>query len=141
MFAMRSLVLKHDIATMYREYLVKQKAAMPRKPPNGKSMFYTIASNIMGGGKQQEARSGVDYIKVNFHTDNFAIVDKVIDVLAPLSDVDHTLRNELYGLRSDAYTFLSYGYAVHVRKGVKASAETGVHSNQPREHEAQQFNA
>lgn len=140
-FAMRSLVLKHDIATMYREYLVKQKAAMPRKPPIGKSIFYTIANNITGGGKQQEARAGVDYIKVNFHTDNFAIIDKVIDVLAPLSDVDHTLRNELRGLRSDAYTFLSYGYAVHVRKGVKASEETGVHNHQPQEHEAQQFSA
>ena len=72
----------------------------------------------------------------NFHTDNFAIVDKVIDVLAPLSDVDHTLCNELHGLRSDAYTFLSYGYAVHVRKGVKASEETGVQSHQPQENEA-----
>eukprot|EP00731_Ephydatia_muelleri_P016950 Em0010g48a len=57
------------------EYLVKQKAIMPRKPPVGKN--------------------------------------KVIDVLAPLSDVDHILRNELCDLRSDAYTFLSYGYAVH----------------------------
>ena len=54
MFAMRSKVLKNDIATMYREYLVKQKAAMPRKPPIGKSMFYTKANNITGGGKQQE---------------------------------------------------------------------------------------
>ena len=56
--AMRSLVLKHDIATMYREYLVKQKATMPRKPPIGKSMLYTIVNNITGGGKQQEARAG-----------------------------------------------------------------------------------
>ena len=77
--AMRSLVLKYDIATMYRMYLEKQKAAMHRKPPIGKSMFYTIANHITGGGKQQEARAGVDYIKVNFHTDNFAVVDKVID--------------------------------------------------------------
>ena len=30
------------------------------------------------------------------------------------------LRDELHGLYSDAYTFLSYGYAVLVRKGVKA---------------------
>lgn len=51
-FAMRSLVLKHDIATIYRQYLVKQKVAMPEKPPIGKSMLYTIA-NITGGGKQQ----------------------------------------------------------------------------------------
>ena len=135
--AMRSLVLKYDIATMYRMYLEKQKAAMRRKPPIGKSMFYTIANHITGGGKQQEARAGVDYIKVNFHTDNFAVVD----VLAPLSDVDPTLRNELRGMRSDACTFLSYGYAVHVRKGVKASEEAGVHNHQPQEHEAQQFSA
>ena len=83
----------------------------------------------------------MDYITVNFHTDNFAIVDKVIDVLAPLSDVGHILRNELCDLRSDAYTLLSYGYAVHVRKGVDASEETEVHSHQPQEHEAQQFAA
>ena len=46
---------------------------------------YSIAKNISGGGKQQEARAGVDYINVNFHFDNLAIVDKIIDVLAPLS--------------------------------------------------------
>ena len=48
-FAMRSLVLKHDIATMYREYLVKQKATMPRKPPIGKSMFDTMHSQQYHG--------------------------------------------------------------------------------------------
>ncbi|KAL5509298.1 hypothetical protein EMCRGX_G004639 [Ephydatia muelleri] len=89
---------KRSLNRDLREYLVKQKATMPRKPPIGKN--------------------------------------KVIDVLAPLSDVDHTLCNELHGLRSDAYTFLSYGYAVHVRKGVKASEETGVQSHQPQENEA-----
>eukprot|EP00731_Ephydatia_muelleri_P027492 Em0019g365a len=52
-----------------------------------------------------------------------------------------TLRNELRGMRSDACTFLSYGYAVHVKKGVKASEEAGVHNHQPQEHEAQQFSA
>ena len=45
--------------------------------------------------------------KVNFHTDNVSIVDKIIDVLAPFSDLDHTLRDELCGLRTDVYTFLS----------------------------------
>ena len=98
MFAMRSLVLKHDIATMYRHYLDKQRSVMPGMPPIGKTLFYTIANNITGGGKLQEARAGVDYLKVNFHSENFTIIDKVIDVLAPLSDIDHTLQlsnNEL----------------------------------------------
>ena len=36
--------------------------------------------------KLQRARAGVDYIKVNFQTDNF---DKVINVLAQLADIDH----------------------------------------------------
>ena len=108
-FAMRSLVLKNDIATMYAGYIAKHEDAMPGKPPIGRSLFYTIAKHITGGGKQQEARAGVDYIKVNFHIDNFSIVDKLIDILAPLSDVDHTLRNELRGLCTDVYTFLSYG--------------------------------
>ena len=52
---------------------------MPGKPPISKTLFYTIA--LVGGGKLQEAWAGVDYINVNFHTDNFAIIDKVIDVL------------------------------------------------------------
>ena len=51
--------------------------------------------------------------------DNFVIVDKIIDVLAPLSDLDHTLHDELRGLCSHVYTFLSYGYAVHAREGVR----------------------
>ena len=71
------------------------------------------------GDKKQEGRARVDYIKVHFYTNNFAVVDKIIDVLAPLSDVDHILCDELHGLCSDVYTFLSYGYAVHVREGVK----------------------
>ena len=139
MFAMRSLVLKHDIVTMYREYLDRQRAVMPDMPSIGKTLFYTIANNITGGGKLQEALAGVDYLKVNFHTHNFTIIDKVIDVLAPLSDVDHTLRVELLGLRSDVFTFLSYGFAVHVRSGVKASEDTVVQSQKPQEHEAHQF--
>ena len=72
-FAMRSLVLKHDIATMYREYLVRQRAVMPGRPPIGKTVLHHIANNITGGGKLKEARAGVDYIKVNFHTDNLPL--------------------------------------------------------------------
>eukprot|EP00731_Ephydatia_muelleri_P036292 Em0231g1a len=48
MFAMRSLVLKHDMASMYEVYTMKHRDVMP----------------------------GVDYVKVNFHIDNFAIVDR-----------------------------------------------------------------
>ena len=135
-------MLKNDIATMYAGFIAKQEDAMPGKPPIGRSLFYTIAKHIIGGGKQQEARAGVDYIKVNFHIDNFTIVDKLIDVLAPPSDVDHTLRDELRGLRTDVYTFLSYGYALHAREGVKASEDTedqGDYSHQPQEHEVQQL--
>ena len=139
-FAMRSLVLKNDIATMYAGYIAKHEDAMPGKPPIGRS----IAKHITGGGKQQEAHTGVDYIKVNFHIDNFSIVDKLIDILAPLSDVDHTLRNELRGLHTDVYTFLSYGYALHAREGVRASEDTEDqcdYSHQPQEHEVQQLRA
>ena len=143
-FAMRSLVLKNDIAIMLAGYIAKHEDAMPGKLPIGRSLFYTIAKHITGGGKQQEARAGVDYIKVNFHIENFSIVDKLIDILAPLSDVDHNLRNELRGLRTDVYTFLSYGYALHAREGVKASEDTEDqcdYSHQPQEHEVQQLKA
>ena len=113
---------------------------MPGMPPIGKTLFYTIANNITGGGKLQEARAGVDYLKVNFHSENFTIIDKVIDVLAPLSDIDHTLRYELLCLRSDVFTFLSYGFAVHVKSAVQASDDTVVQSRtEPQEHEAHQF--
>ena len=81
----------------------------------------------------------MDYIKVNFHTDNFVIVDKIIDVIPPLSDLDHTLRDELRGLRSHVYTFLSYGYAVHAKEGVKAMKHTEEHSYQPQKHDDQLF--
>ena len=140
-YAMRSLVLKHDVATMFRVYSDKYKNAFPGKPPLGKTLFYSITNNITGGGKQQEARAGVDYIKVNFHIDNFVIVDKIIDVIAPLSDLDHTLRDELCGLCSHVYTFLSYGYAVHAREGVRVAEDREEHSHLPQEHEAQQFKA
>ena len=48
------------------------------KVAHRQTLFYTIVKHITGGGKQQEARAGVDYIKVNFHTDNFTIIDRVI---------------------------------------------------------------
>ena len=126
-FAMRSLVLKHDIATMYKVYSEKYKDARPEKPPIGSMLFYLIAKTITRGVKKQKARAGVDYIKVNFHTDNFAVVDKIFDVLASLSDVDHILRDELYGVRTNMYTFLSYGYAMHVREGVKVPEDHAEH--------------
>ena len=108
---------------------------MPRRPPIGQSIFYSIVRHITGCGKQQEARAGVDYIKVNFHTDNFSIIERIIDVITPLSD---TLRNELRQLRSSVFTFLSYGYAVHARKGVKASSkEIAQHTHQVQDHEAE----
>ena len=140
MFVMRSLVLKHDVATLYRGYVGKQKEVMPRRPPIGQSIFYSIVRHITGGGKQQEALAGVDYINVNFHTDNFSIIDRIIDVITPLSDIDHTLRNDLRHLRSSVFTFLSYGYAVHARKGVKASSEEiAQHTHQVQDHEAEQL--
>eukprot|EP00731_Ephydatia_muelleri_P023734 Em0016g5a len=141
MFAMRSLVLKHDIASMYEVYTMKHRDVMPGKPPIGRTLFYTIANHITGGGKVQEARAGVDYVKVNFHIDNFVIVDRLINILAPLSDVDHTLRDELHGLRTNAYDFLSYGYSLHAREGVAASDGTEANSHQPQEHEVKQFRA
>ena len=36
-YAMRSLILKHDVATMYKTY--SEKSAMPGKTPIGRSMF------------------------------------------------------------------------------------------------------
>ena len=122
MFAMRSLVLKHDIASMYEVYTMKHRDVMPDKPPIGRTLFYTIANHITGGGKVQEGRAGVDYVKVNFHIENFAIVDRLINILAPLSDVDHTLRDELHGLRTNAYDFLSYGYSLHAEGALKHTA-------------------
>ena len=136
-FAMRSLVLKHDVATLYRGYVVKQKEVMLRRPPIGQSIFYSIVKHITGGGKQQEAHAGVDYIKVIFHTDNFSIIDRIIDVITPLSDIDHTLSNDLHQLRSSVFTFLSYGYAVHARKA--SSEEIAQHTHQVQDHEAEQL--
>ena len=116
---------------------MKQREAMPGKSPIGQTfvLHYCQAHNCVG--KQQEG-AGVDYIKVNFHTDNFTIIDRVFDVIAPLSDIDHTLCNKLCHLHSEMFTFLSYGFAVQVRKGVEASSEvTAEHFHQPQDQEAE----
>ena len=68
------------------------------KITSGKNLFYDTVNHITGGVRHHEAWAGIDYIKVNFHKDNFVVVDKVIDVLAPLSDVDHTIHHTLYSL-------------------------------------------
>ena len=47
-FALRSLVLKHNVATLYRGYVVKQKEVMPRRPPIGQSIFYSLVRHITG---------------------------------------------------------------------------------------------
>ena len=49
--------LKHDIATMYKVYSERFKDDIPGKAPIGRSIFYSIAKTITGGGKQQEARA------------------------------------------------------------------------------------
>ena len=50
------------------------------------------------------------------------------------------MRNELHHLRSEVFTFLSYGYAVHARKGVEASSEvTTEHIHQPQDHEVERL--
>ena len=106
--------------------VTRELCGIPGKVHISRSLFYTIhvVKHITGGGKQLEAWAGVVYKLVNFHIDNFTIVDKVIDVLAPESDVGHTLHDELHGLRVDVYTFLSYGYVLHIREGIKASEST-----------------
>ena len=92
---------------------------------------------ITGSGKQQEALAGVDYIKVNFHTDNFSIIDRIIDVITPLSDIDHTRRNELRQLCSSVFTFLRQ---CMLERGVKASLEEiAQHMQQSQDHEAKQL--
>ena len=59
--AMKSLVLKRDIAAMYRLYAQRASAA---HKVIGKSLFFTIVHHITGGcGKKQSARAGIDYIK------------------------------------------------------------------------------
>ena len=70
-----------------------------------KSLFYTITNLITGGSKKQQIRAGVDYIKINHHTDNYQLVDKVIDIVAPASDADQTaVREQLYLQRSTVFT-------------------------------------
>ena len=78
---MGSLVFKHDIVTMYKEYSEKNKDAMPGMPL-GNTLLYSIAK------KQQEVRSRRHVQE--WTTSRFVIVDKIINVLATLSDLDHT---------------------------------------------------
>ena len=99
--------------------------------------MYSIGKYITGSGKQQEALAGVDYINVNFHTDNFSIIDRIIDDITPLSDINHTQRNELRQLRSSVFTFLRQ---CTLERGVKASLEEiAQHMQQPQVHEAKQL--
>ena len=50
-FAIRSLVLKNDIATMYNEYIAKHDGAVTEKVHIRRSVFYTTVKHITGGGK------------------------------------------------------------------------------------------
>ena len=101
--AMKSLVLKRDVSEMYKEYAENHKIRFPDLPHMKESLFCEIARHITGGGKKQSAQAGVDYIKVNFHTDNFELVDKVIDMIAPASDSDQMLRSQLLLQRSTVF--------------------------------------
>ena len=96
--SMKSLVLKNDVQEMFKEYVAEHNTRWPDVRHMKKSLFYEITRNITGGGKKQCARSCVDYIKVNFHTDNFELVDKVIDVVAPCTSTcsrpKHWLKQE-----------------------------------------------
>ena len=128
--AMKSLVLKYDIATMYRSYLETVEEQIDQKLV-GKSLFRKIVQHITGGGKKQDARAGVDYVKVNYHTDNFALLDMVIKSL--MSGTYCAEPDELLYERNVVFDFLSYGYAQHVKEGVKAQYEA-VGSTEQSEH-------
>ena len=49
-------------------------------------LSYTI---VMVLESSKRACAGVDNIKVNFHRDNIPIVDRIIDVIAPLTNTLH----------------------------------------------------
>ena len=122
--AMKSLVLKRDLATMYHIYRETMQVQGDNQKIVGISLFRNIVQNITGGGKKQAARAGVDYIKINFHTDNFALLDMAIKALLPSTEASCALRDELHYQRNLVYDFLSYGYSQHVREGVKARYES-----------------
>ena len=67
----------------------------------GKSLF----RKITGGGIKQDARAGVDYVKVNYHTDNFALVDMLIKIL--MAGTDCAQPDELLYQRNVVFDFLS----------------------------------
>ena len=62
------LVLKHDIATMYKVYSEKYKDAMPGKPPIGRTLFYSIAKTSPKVRSRRYVQEWTTSIKVNFHT-------------------------------------------------------------------------
>ena len=81
---------------------------------------------------------------MNFHIDNFAIVDKVIDTLVPQSDVDHTCTMSY--MASMMMCTPSFATAMRCIQGKvlrhqRASNDLCEDFHQPQEHEAQQFEA
>ena len=99
-------MLKRDVQEIYNDYLSKHSAKFPADIPcMKKSLFYTITREISGGSRKQASSACVDYIKVNFHHDNYDIVEKIIDTIAPASDADQSLQLQLYQQKS---TFLHF---------------------------------
>ena len=99
-------MLKRDVQEIYNDYLSKHSSQFPADIPcMKKSLFYTITREISGGSRKQASRAGIDYIKVNSHHDNFEIVEKIIDTVAPASNADQSLRLQLYQQKSTVFTF------------------------------------
>eukprot|EP00731_Ephydatia_muelleri_P000512 Em0001g512a len=118
---MRSLVLKYDVATLYRGYVVKQKEVMPRRLPIGQSIFYSIVRNITGVGKQQEARAGVDYIKFYDKLQGIAMakLDDDPNWLSEIADVLLTIHQcERRSYRYMAHVMLAAQQAHHMKLAI-----------------------
>eukprot|EP00731_Ephydatia_muelleri_P014407 Em0008g127a len=113
-----------DLATMYNIYRETMQIQGDQQKIVGISLFRNIVQHITGGGKMQASRTGVDYIKINFHTDNFALLDMVIKALLPSTEASSALRDELLYQRNLVFDFLSHGYSQHIREGVKARYES-----------------
>ena len=73
----------------------------------GKSLFRKLVQHITDGGINQDARAGVDYVKVNYHTANFTLVDVVIKIL--MAGTDCAQPDEQLHQRKLVFDFLSYG--------------------------------
>lgn len=117
------LQLRRPVTDIYATYeaehakLHGRDDSAPR--PLKETTFRAVTAAVTGGGRPQEAREGVDFIRVTQHHDNFALINLMTSALL---SIDGERKEEVLDMQETVNVFLKDIYKTHIRAHLRPAA-------------------